>query len=418
MPLPTSPTQPSKHCSAPSSRLHAAVFSATLLGAALYGCGSDGAPVAVLAPDAGAPDASGDGAVVEGDYLWDLPPGFPKPLVPADNPLSKAQVELGRRLFYDRRLSANETQSCGSCHLQDKAFTDGRAQGLGSTGELHPRGPMALANIGYATTFTWANSLLPSLERQALLPLFGETPVELGMVGKEEELLARLRAEPVYADLFPRAYPRDPAPFSVLHVTQAIANFQRTVVSGRSAYDRYNHGDPTAMNESQKRGKLLFFSETTECFHCHGGLFFADSVAHEGSTFTEIAFHNTGLYNIDGKGAYPPDNEGIKAISGRADDMGRFKAPSLRNIALTAPYMHDGSIATLAEVIEHYAAGGRTIATGPYAGVGSKNPYKSELIRGFTLTAQEKADLIAFLESLTDDSLRTNPAYADPWPPR
>lgn len=137
---------------------------------------------------------------------------------------------------------------------------------------------------------------------------------------------------------------------------------------------------------------------------------------HERNRFGEIAFHNTGLYNIDGKGGYPAPNRGVLEVSNQPGDMGRFKAPTLRNIAVTAPYMHDGSIATLSEVIDHYAAGGRTIASGPNAGDGSKNPYKSEFVTGFLLTPQEKLDLLAFLESLTDSSFLNDPALSDPWP--
>ncbi|MEO0541940.1 MAG: di-heme enzyme, partial [Cyanobacteria bacterium P01_A01_bin.105] len=162
-------------------------------------------------------------------------------------------------------------------------------------------------------------------------------------------------------------------------------------------------------------GEVLFNSERLECFHCHGGLNFSDSTHHERSGFTEIAFHNTGLYNIDGSGAYPPNNTGVQEITHNASDMGKFKAPTLRNIALTAPYMHDGSIATLSEAIAHYAAGGRTIADGPNAGIGSQNPLKSSFIQGFSLTATEKDDLLAFLQSLTDTTFTTNPRLSSPY---
>jgi cytochrome c peroxidase len=138
-------------------------------------------------------------------------------------------------------------------------------------------------------------------------------------------------------------------------------------------------------------------------------------VQHDGTVLVEVMFHNTGLYNIGGTGAYPPDNQGIYAFTHVDGDMGRFRAPTLRNIAKTAPYMHDGSIPDLDGVIDHYAAGGRTITSGPYAGVGSASPYKSELIKGFTLTTDERSDLRAFLESLTDDALLGDPAFADPW---
>jgi len=351
----------------------------------------------------------------EDTYPWKLPAGFPRPKVPADNPMSVAKVELGRRLFYDRRLSGNGTYSCGSCHEQKRAFTDGLGGALGSTGEIHPRGSMSLANVGYAATLTWANPLVTSLEKQALTPMFGENPVELGLAGQEEELFARLRAEPIYQDLFPRAFPEVQGAINLDTITKAIAAFERTMISGNSPYDRHLAGDKGAMSASALRGKDLFFSEQLECFHCHGGFLLADSVTHDGKTIDEVTFHNTGLYNIDGKGGYPAPNRGVLEVSNQPGDMGRFKAPTLRNIAVTAPYMHDGSIATLSEVIDHYAAGGRTIPSGPNAGDGSKNPYKSEFVTGFLLTPQEKLDLIAFLESLTDSDFLTDPALSDPW---
>ena len=137
---------------------------------------------------------------------------------------------------------------------------------------------------------------------------------------------------------------------------------------------------------------------------------------HERNRAGEVAYHNTGLYNLDGRGAYPRDNTGIAEITGQASDMGRFRAPSLRNIAVTAPYMHDGSIATLDAVLDHYAAGGRTIASGPHAGVGRNNPLKSSFLPGFTLSSAERSDLIAFLYSLTDEQFLRDKRYANPWP--
>ncbi|HEY0709129.1 MAG TPA: MbnH family di-heme enzyme [Polyangia bacterium] len=362
--------------------------------------------------DAGV-DVAADGG---GDaYAWVLPKGFPVPVVPADNPMSAAKVELGRHLFYDQRLSLNQTQSCASCHKQAKAFTDGRKTGLGSTGEHHTRGSMSLANIAYATTFTWANPLLQTLEAQAAVPLFGDRPVELGMQGQEAALIERLRAAPRYVPLFAAAYPSDPDAFTVPNVLRAIASFQRTLISGDSPYDRYVHGDATAISAGAKRGEALFNSERLECFHCHVGFNLQDSVNYVGKAFPETTFHNTGLYNIDGQGGYPVPNRGVLELTGRPEDMGRFRVPTLRNIAVTAPYMHDGSIETLSEVLDHYAAAGRTIPSGPNAGNGSASPLKSTLLIGFTLTAQERADVIEFLESLTDTNFLGDRRFADPW---
>jgi cytochrome c peroxidase len=253
------------------------------------------------------------------------------------------------------------------------------------------------------------------LEDQALVPMFGEEPVELGLAGREAEMLDRLRAEPLYQDLFADAFPRDADPFKVVNVVNAIAAFQRTLISADSPYDRYVRGDRSAMSESAVRGMDLFFTERVECFHCHGGPTFTDSFDSAHNPFDMAQFHNNGLYNIDGRGAYPPPNTGLHAHTGEAEDQGRFKAPTLRNIEVTAPYMHDGSIATLEEVVDHYAAGGRNVTEGPYVGDGRENPNKGIFVRGFDISAEEREDLLAFLRSLTDRTFLENPDFASPF---
>lgn len=368
--------------------------------------------------DGGALDAAASDAALDAAQLpafdWQLPSGFPVPAVPDDNPMSAAKVELGRYLFYDTRLSANRTQACASCHEQARAFTDGRATSLGSTGSSTPRNAQSLANVAYAATLTWANPLQTSLERQALVPLFGDNPVELGM-SAQADLEARLLGVALYQQLFRAAFPDDGA-ITTHHVVQALASFQRTLLSGSSPFDRWLYGsDPDALSASAKRGYELFNSERLECFHCHVGFNLTDHVTFADDPFYSAPFHNTGLYNIDGKGAYPEPNTGVYDVTRDKADMGRFKAPTLRNIALTAPYMHDGSIATLGEVLDHYAAGGRTIASGANAGNGSASPRKSVLIAGFELSASERADVLAFLESLTDEQFVTDPRFSNPW---
>jgi cytochrome c peroxidase len=356
-----------------------------------------------------------DGSVV-GDFVWDLPPGFPLPPVPADNPMSTAKVELGRHLFYDVRLSKNETQACASCHEQARAFTDGLARAVGSTGETHPRNAMGLANVAYASSLTWANPLLTELERQALLPILGDTPVELGF-RSIAELEERFRGLPEYAELFSQAFPDQEPPITAENLARALATFQRTLLSGRSPFDRYQvEGDTSALSEAAKRGYALFNSERFECFHCHVGFNLTDNTHWEGKAFFEMPFHNTALYNIDGKGSYPVPNTGVHEVSGDFADTGQFKAPSLRNVAVTAPYMHDGSIATLEDVLDHYARGGRHIVEGPYAGDGSKSPLRDVLLRPFEMTAQERADVVEFLKSLTDEEFLTDPRFSNPWP--
>lgn len=350
-------------------------------------------------------------------YDWRLPAWMPKPLEPLDNPTTEAKVELGRRLFYDSRLSVNRTRSCASCHRQELAFTDGLAVSPGALGQLTPRNSMSLANVAYTPALTWANPLLHTLEQQILVPLLGREPIELGMAGRDQELAERLRAEPLYPPLFARAFPAAGGAISLATVVRALAAFERTLISGRSPYDRYRYeGDVGAVSDAAIRGEALFFGERLECHHCHGNFNLNDSLMHERNRLGELAFHNTGLYDLDGKGAYPADNPGLLEHTGRAEDMGRFRAPTLRNVEVTAPYMHDGSIATLDEVIDHYAAGGRTIAFGPHAGIGRANPLKSSFVPGFSLTAEERADLLAFLKSLTDREFLTDPKLSNPWP--
>jgi cytochrome c peroxidase len=349
-------------------------------------------------------------------YVWRLPPGFPTPRVPADNPMSAPKVELGRHLFYDTRLSSNRRFSCATCHQQARAFADDKPQAVGVTGQIHPRGAMSLTNVAYGPVLTWANPTVRRLETQALVPMFGDAPVEMGLKGKESELIARLRAEPRYRQMFPSSFPGERDPFTIANITKAIAAFERTLLSGRSPYDRYRTTfEMTAIPAAAHRGEELFFSDRVGCFNCHGGFNFTLAVDHEKKAPGEVEFHNTGLYNVDGRGGYPRPNTGVHAVTGNPLDMGRFKPPTLRNIALTAPYMHDGSLRTLEEVLAHYEAGGRAITDGPHKGVGAISPRRSTLIEGFTLTGHERSDLIAFLRSLTDEAFTSDPAFSDPW---
>ena len=369
----------------------------------------------------GAGCGESDTSSVTEPWVWDLPANVLPPRVPEDNPMSVSKVELGRFLFYDKRLSANRTQSCASCHQQDLAFTDGLAQAEGSTGEIHPRNSMMLANAGYAASLTWANDVLDRLEEQALVPMFGETPVELGMAGMEDELLRRLREDDRYPEMFAEAFPGDEDPIVLGNITKAIGAFQRQLTSFNSKYDRWTQGDRTALDESEQRGLALFLGEKLECFHCHGGFLFSQSSDHEQNTFDQKSFMNNGLYNLDEDGSYPRGNEGLYDLTFDPADKGRFKPPSLRNIEVTAPYMHDGSIATLEEVIDHYARGGRLVPEGTtidgqdVSGDGRDNPNKSAFLRGFELTPQEREDILAFLRALTDEEFLRNPAHSDPF---
>ena len=231
-------------------------------------------------------------------YDWDLPPGFPKPRVPAGNPMSEVKAQLGRFLFYDARLSVNGKQSCATCHRQELAFTDGRATSVGATGESHPRSAMSLVNVAYAAVLTWSDPSLDTLEEQALVPMYSVHPVELGLRGHAKATLAALGAEPIYGDLFPRAFPGLKDPFTMANVVRALATFERTIISARSPYDRFHFGgQEDAISESAKRGEDLFFSDALAgCFRCHGGFNFSDAVTFVGSREAEVKFHNTALY--------------------------------------------------------------------------------------------------------------------------
>jgi cytochrome c peroxidase len=343
--------------------------------------------------------------------LPELPPHFPPLPLPADDPPTADRVALGRRLFYDPRLSAAGDVSCATCHQQALAFTDGRARALGSGGHEHRRSSPSLANVAYARRLTWANPLLDRLEHQALVPLFGEEPVEMGSAGREDELRARLRALPEYVAAFAAAYPEDADPITVRNILRALASFERTLVSADSAYDRWLAGDPDALDATARRGLALFESERVGCARCHGGVLFdAPTPAPAllmGATAGEpaaLGYHHTGLYDEDGAGGYPATDRGLVEVTGDPDDEGRFRAPTLRNVAATAPYMHDGSIATLDAVIDHYAAGGR-----------ARSPRVSERLRPFRLTDTERAELLAFLEALTDHAFLTDPALSSPF---
>lgn len=370
--------------------------------------------VAILAcagePHAPVDELSGDPA----RFTWQIPANIAPPPVPADNPMSFAKVELGRRLFYDARLSGNGAFACSSCHRQDLAFTDAKNISVGSTGEAHTRNAQPLANAGYQGTLGWAGPNTLSLEAQALIPMFGDMPIELGLKGQESALVARLQAEPVYQTLFPKSFPQDPSPVSIQNVTKAIAAFQRTFISFNAPIDRFRRGDANAISASAKRGEQLF--GVHRCVACHEGPLFTLAARVGPRTIPiDAGFANTGLYNVGATGAYPSRNGGLFEITGNPRDIGRMKIPSLRNVGVTFPYMHDGSVGTLEDVIDHYARGGRLISIGPNAGDGKLNPHLDPRITGFPLGPTDKADLVAFLRALTDSTFLTDRRFTNPW---
>ncbi len=345
-------------------------------------------------------------------YQWPIPEGFPAPKVPADNPMTVEKVALGRQIFYDQALSYNQQQSCASCHQQSLAFSDALKTSIGSTGQQHRRNSQALVNIAYNKTLTWAHDGITSLEQQILLPMFGEEPVELGITGHEEEVLLRF-SEGKYSKLFAQAFPEQK--LSYLLIVKALASYVRSLISLQAPFDKYAYqAQDDAISASAIRGMNLFFSEKLECHHCHGGFNFTQSTSHEKQIIDRRPFHNTGLYFVETVNGYPVKDSGLSEVSGQKRDNGRFRAPTLRNIEKTAPYMHDGSIATLAEVLDFYAAGGREISVGKYKGDGRLNPLKSPFIRGFFLSKQDKTDLINFMLTLTDDAFLTDENLGPP----
>lgn len=356
-------------------------------------------------------------AEVELRELLALPAHFQLPAVPAQNPLTRAKVTLGRRLFYDKRLSGNQTQACASCHLQRLAFSDGLKQPTGSTGHVLRRNSPGLGNVAYFSTMSWANNGILELEDLLPVPIRGDSPIELGVTdGNQAEVLLRFDSDPSYQALFREAFPDSPSGATINKIIFALASFCRTLISGGSAYDRYLAGDEAALTAQQRSGLALFNGERFECFHCHHGTQLSVSYRDWQTPLGSIQypFFNNGLYNVDGQGSYPAIDQGLYDLTLKPAHRGLFRPPSLRNVELTAPYMHDGSIATLREVVMHYAAGGRVIASGPFAGDGRVSPLKSGLIRGFAATDGEIDDVVAFLQSLTDLTFVNNPAFADP----
>jgi len=290
---------------------------------------------------------------------------------------------------------------------------------MGSTGAEGQRSVPGLTNVSHLDPLTWANPLLDTLEAQALVPMFGDNPIELGVHGSGEKMLAELRADARYQVLFTAAFPDEDAPFTIGHVIRALACFERTLVSSNSPYDNYLRGESTALSEAADAGRKLFFSKRLGCGGCHHGADLTDAVAAKTDASVRPShdaapFHNTGLYNLDSNGGYP-GSTGLVAFTGDRADMGRFRTPSLRNVAITAPYMHDGSVSTLEDAVKHYSAGGRTVTEGPFKGDGSASPLKSVFVSRADLNEDEIAAVVAFLESLTDAQLLRDPRYGNPW---
>lgn len=302
-----------------------------------------------------------------------IPAGFPPMPTPSNNQFTAERIALGKRLFYDKQISRTREVSCGSCHLADNAFADPQATSLGVEGRRGDRNAPALVNLAWNTSFFWDGGV-PTLEQQALAPILNPLEMDMTMT----EVVARINADPTYPVEFRAAYGSDPSPE---YVTKAIALFVRTLVSGNSRYDRFNRGDLSALTMQERQGMTMFFDERGDCFHCHVGF-----------NLTNNGFANNGMFT-----SYP--DSGRARVTENPRDRGRFKVPTLRNIALTGPYMHDGSIATLQEVLDRYNRGGLG------------HPNTDPQIHPLNLSQGQIDAIIAFLGTLTDDEFVHNPAY-------
>lgn len=302
-----------------------------------------------------------------GEALFPLavPAGWPAPPLRKDNPLTAVSVELGKALFFDDRLSMGRGVSCGSCHLPGHAFSDTVALSAGVQGRPGLRNAPTLANVVYHPLLN-RDGGAPTLEQQVLNPLFDEAE----MNADPQQVVDLLRTDPWVNALSMRAYGRT---FDLYVLTRSIANYERTLIGGTSRYDRYLQGDTSALNATEQRG-LQVFNGAGHCTACHGGYDLSDH-----------GFHNVGA------GAPDAEDNGRERITLDPADRGKFKTPTLRNIARTAPYMHDGGMATLEAVVQHFNTGG------------PDHPNKDPLVIPLNLTSGEQQDLVAFLRSLTDE---------------
>ena len=369
---------------------------ATLAGLALAllgtaGCTPEAGPVAPV------PATDPNGPVVPPNpYALALPALFPVAgAQPADNPLTEPGVALGRQLFYETALSANATISCASCHRQELAFTDGLARSQGVGQARTPRSAMPLGNLLWEPRLTW-DGAFTALESQARIPI--ENPDEMHQPLAAG--VARLQQLAVYPPLFRAAF--GSSTITEANVLKALAQFERTLVSSNSRFDRYRRGDRTALSSFELRGFVLFNTHPNgtlrggNCGDCHAG-----------DLQTDHAFRNNGLDAT-------LTDRGLGALTGRPTDNGKFRVPSLRNIALTAPYMHDGRFATLAQVVDHYNE--HVALNSPNIDPLLLNTTNDPRQQSFTLdlTATEKAQIVAFMHTLTDSTFVRDPRFARP----
>jgi cytochrome c peroxidase len=324
--------------------------------------------------------------------------------VPGDNPLTEEGVQLGRMLFYDPRLSGDNTVSCSSCHLQHLAFTDGKVRAIGVSGKSLAFNSMSLANLIWGPQHFFWNGRAGSLEQQALIPI--QNPDEMNQ--DLDELVEELSADDAYPALFKRAYGR----ISPENIAKAIASFERTLVSADSKYDRFLRGEIKLSNE-EERGRKLFMAHPdvkvslrgANCIDCHSQFLTS------GFNTLYDGFSNNGL---DEEASMQP---GLQEVTGEPSDRGKFKVPTLRNIALTAPYMHDGRFATLEQVLDHYNQGVNVSSTlSPLILEADNRPIQDDATTAsLHLTEDEKRAIIAFLHTLTDERFIGAEQFSNPF---
>jgi cytochrome c peroxidase len=336
-------------------------------------------------------------------YVIKKPDNFPQIPIPADNPMTLEGVQLGRRLFYDPILSGDSTMSCSSCHLPAGSFTDNKAVSIGIDGIAGRRSAMSLLNVAYVNTRLFWDGRVKTLEEQALKPV--EDPIE--MHASWETVVGRLQNHPDYPQWFRKAFGINSCQEITKELTaKALAQFERILISsGTSRYDQFVRGE-IDLEDNELRGKLMFFDEGAQtglpdgqCFHCHGSI-----------TLTGNNFFNNGLDSVGSLADFI--DKGLGAVTGNPSDNGKFRAPTLRNIALSAPYMHDGRINTLEEMMVQYNDNG--------FGIINEDPFVQQIgfpVQGHYpgLTPTQTADIIAFLHTLTDTNFVTNPEFQNPF---
>jgi cytochrome c peroxidase len=321
-----------------------------------------------------------------------FPPQVPQP---ADNPITVEGVALGRHLFYEKALSVSNTVSCASCHKQELAFTDGLAHAVGVNGTLSPRSSMSLANMLWEPKLTW-DGAASSLEEQARIPI--ENPVEMHQsLGAG---VARLQATSTYPALFRKAF--GSSTITEANTLKALAQFERTLISSNSRYDQFRRGNRVAMTSYELAGQELFARHPDPALSIRGG---NCGDCHSGELQTDHAFRSNGLDAT-------LTDLGLGAITGRATDNGKFRVPSLRNIALTAPYMHDGRFTTLEQVLDHYNE--HVAFTSPNIDPLMLNASNTAGTFALSLTADEKAKIVAFMKTLTDTTFTRDPRFSKP----